>query len=243
MFAMHENLATTREVNDAKGAASCTLSIAPMMECTDKHYRCLARLLTRHTQLYTEMVVDQSIIYNQAQVIGPAQSYEHPITVQLGGSDPEMLAKAAVVCERLGYDEINLNVGCPSPKVVNKKKPSACFGARLMTDPPHVAKIVARLQEVVSIPVTVKCRTWEKLRSMPAADPPTSCALQIGVDDLDQYEHLKNFVETVVEALGPTAHFIVHARKVHPIVRSVPQRLCVVHASTVICSSRFLAFY
>eukprot|EP00854_Cymbomonas_tetramitiformis_P022636 gene22636-27329_t len=141
---MHENLATTREVNDAKGAASCTLSIAPMMECTDKHYRCLARLLTRHTQLYTEMVVDQSIIYNQAQVIGPAQSYEHPITVQLGGSDPEMLAKAAVVCERLGYDEINLN---------------------------------------------------------------------IGVDDLDQYEHLKNFVETVVEALGPTAHFIVHARK------------------------------
>ena len=166
------------------------LSIAPMMSYTDRHYRYMMRLLTRRSLLYTEMVVGSTITHNLGdrrldRALG-FDDIEHPIAVQLGGDDPETMRISAKVCEDYGYDEINLNVGCPSDRVQRGR-----FGACLMREPERVAEVLSTMREAVSIPVTVKHR--------------------IGVDDEDSYEHLYRFVDIVSKA--GTDVFIVHARK------------------------------
>eukprot|EP00894_Picocystis_sp_ML_P005244 jgi/Pico_ML_1/55761/g1405.t2 len=164
---------------------ACPISVAPMMEVTTRPFRRMMRLLTKKTWLYTEMIVAGSALHAGDQLL-PFDAEEHPITVQLGGSDPEALAQAAVLCEKQGYDAINLNCGCPSERVS-----AGCFGASLMRRPDHVAEICRRMIESVDIPVAVKCR--------------------IGVDDLDSYEHLCEFVSTV--SASGVKHFAIHARK------------------------------
>jgi len=162
------------------------VSIAPMMDCTDKHYRYLARLISPTTLLYTEMLTADAIIHGDQQKLLGFNTAEHPVVLQLGGSDPEKLAHAAKMGEQFGYDEINLNVGCPSDRVQAGR-----FGACLMKEPALVAKCVKAMQEAIAIPVTVKTR--------------------LGVDDLDSYELLSDFIQ-VVSAAGCKT-FILHARK------------------------------
>ncbi len=165
------------------------LSIAPMMSYTDRHYRYMMRLLTKKSLLYTEMVVGSTITHNLNNNLERFLGFhpiEHPIAIQLGGDDPETLKTAAVVCQDFGYDEINLNVGCPSDRVQKGR-----FGACLMKEPERVAEVLAAMQAAVQIPVTVKHR--------------------IGVDDQDSYPELHRFVE-VVSAAG-IVNFSVHARK------------------------------
>jgi tRNA-dihydrouridine synthase A len=166
------------------------LSIAPMMDCTDRHFRFFMRQITRQTLLYTEMVVAQSIHHanreNRLQKILEFHPLERPLVIQLGGSDPDSLVEAAKICEDHGFDGINLNVGCPSTRVQSGR-----FGACLMKEPHHVAECVHKMSTAVSIPVSVKHR--------------------LGVDDLDDYEHLHDFVK-IVSGTG-IQHFIVHARK------------------------------
>ena len=162
------------------------LSIAPMMDRTDRHYRYFMRQITRRTLLYTEMIVAQAIIHGDRPKLLDFSPAEKPLVLQLGGDNPVQLAKCAKIGEDWGYDAINLNVGCPSPRVQNGN-----FGACLMTQPELVAEAVGKMQQVVKIPVTVKHR--------------------IGVDDCDRYEDLVNFVQIVSEA-GCT-NFSVHARK------------------------------
>ena len=160
--------------------------IAPMMEWTDRHCRFFHRLLTRRALLYTEMITTGAVLRgDRARLLGfdPA---EHPVAVQLGGSDPKALAECARICADLGYDEINLNVGCPSDRVQSGR-----FGACLMREPALVADCVAAMRAAVAVPVTVKCR--------------------LGVDEQDEYADLERFVETV-RATGCDT-FIVHARK------------------------------
>ncbi|MCP4088854.1 MAG: tRNA dihydrouridine(20/20a) synthase DusA [Gammaproteobacteria bacterium] len=162
------------------------ISIAPMMERTDRHCRYFHRLLAPDVRLYTEMVVAQAVIKGDRQKLLRFDPVESPLALQLGGSDPALLAKAARIGEQWGYDEINLNIGCPSDRVQSGR-----FGACLMAEPEIVAASVNAMGEVVSIPVTVKTR--------------------IGIDDHDEYEYLAHFIETVAAA-GCTM-FIVHARK------------------------------
>src|SRR5215471_6384071 len=160
--------------------------IAPMMEWTDRHCRYFHRLLTRGALLYTEMITTGAVIHgDRARLIGfdPA---EHPVAVQLGGSDPRALAESARICADFGYDEINLNVGCPSDRVQEGR-----FGACLMAEPALVGECVAAMKAAVAIPVTVKCR--------------------IGIDDQDPEVALGIFAE-MVERAGADA-LIVHARK------------------------------
>ena len=160
--------------------------VAPMMEWTDTHCRVLHRLLTRRARLYTEMVTAEAVIRgNRARLLGFDAS-EHPVALQLGGSEPRRLAEAAAIAEQAGYDEINLNVGCPSDRVQSGR-----FGACLMREPDLVAECVAAMRQAVRAPVTVKCR--------------------LGVDDQDPHESLRRLVERC-EAAGVTT-FIVHARK------------------------------
>lgn len=162
------------------------LSIAPMMELTDRHYRYLMRRLTRHTVLYTEMVTTGAVLNgDQAYLLGKDDG-DAPVVLQLGGSDPAALAEAASIGEQWRYDAINMNVGCPSDRVKSGR-----FGACLMAEAALVGQCVAAMQQAVSIPVTVKCR--------------------LGIDRDDSYEALHNFVDTVASA-GCT-QFIVHARK------------------------------
>ncbi|CAM6090776.1 unnamed protein product [Calypogeia fissa] len=166
------------------------LSIAPMMDWTDNYFRTLARLMTRCAWLYTEMVVAETIVH-QADNLGrflDFDEFQHPIVLQIGGNDPGNLAKAAQLAGPYGYDEINLNCGCPSEKVVDR----GCFGASLMLNPVLVGQAMAAIAESCTVPVTVKCR--------------------IGVDNFDSYEELYTFVSTVA-AMSPTKHFIIHARK------------------------------
>jgi tRNA-dihydrouridine synthase A len=176
-------------------------SVAPMMEVTDRHFRTLARLISRRVTLYTEMVVDRTLIHNaKARALElrippiPAQGgrpiSQHPVVLQLGGSVPEELEAGARIAAEYGYTEVNLNCGCPSPKVAGK----GCFGAALMRTPETVAEATRRMAAVlpVSTPVTVKCR--------------------LGVDDDDSYESLHRFVR-IVSTGGPVSHFIIHARK------------------------------
>ena len=162
------------------------LSVAPMLDCTDRHARYLLRLLTRHTVLYTEMVVAQALIHGDRQRFMAHHDDEHPLVLQLGGSDPAQLAIAAAIGEDSGFDQINLNVGCPSERVKAGR-----FGAALMAEPAHVADIFVAMQAAVKVEVTIKCR--------------------IGIDDLDSWENFLGFVETVAEAGCRT--FIIHARK------------------------------
>ena len=159
-----------------------------MMEWTTPHYRFLARLLTRRTLLYTEMFVDNTLLFSpHAEAMLRFHPAEHPVACQLGGSNPASLARAALMAAAAGYDEINLNCGCPSAKVAG----DGAFGARLMFTPELVRDCVAAMRAVVSIPVTVKCR--------------------LGADDMDSYEAFARFVRIVAES--GCQHFIVHARK------------------------------
>ncbi|WP_407539530.1 tRNA dihydrouridine(20/20a) synthase DusA [Deinococcus radiomollis] len=163
-----------------------TLSVAPMMDWTDRHCRFFHRLLSRRTLLYTEMVTTGALLHGNAARHLAFSVAEHPVALQLGGSDPQALAASARMGEDFGYDEINLNVGCPSDRVQN-----GAFGACLMATPDVVAEGVAAMRGAVGLPVTVKHR--------------------IGIDDLDSYEHLHHFLSTVSAAGCDT--FIVHARK------------------------------
>lgn len=159
--------------------------VAPMMDGTDRHCRYFHRLLTKRARLYTEMITADAIVRGNPRRHLDFDASEHPVALQFGGSDPEMLARAARMGEEWGYDEANLNVGCPSDRVQ-----SGAFGACLMKTPALVADCVAAMRAAVKIPVTVKCR--------------------IGVDDQDPEESLPAFVETVA-ATGCDV-FIVHAR-------------------------------
>ncbi|MEZ9139459.1 MULTISPECIES: tRNA dihydrouridine(20/20a) synthase DusA [unclassified Shewanella] len=162
-----------------------SLSIAPMLDWTDRHYRYFARLMSAHTVLYTEMVTTGAIIHGQGDYLAYNQE-EHPVALQLGGSNPKDLATCAKLAFERGYDEINLNVGCPSDRVQNGR-----FGACLMGEPALVAECVDAMKQAADIPVTVKTR--------------------IGIDEQDSYEFLTDFVDTV-KAVGCDT-FIVHARK------------------------------
>jgi len=162
-------------------------SIAPMMDWTDRHCRTFHRQLTRHALLYTEMVTAPAVLHgDRVRLLGLAGQHEHPVALQLGGSDPGALGEAAAIGETFGYDEINLNVGCPSDRVQEGR-----FGACLMAEPELVAACVAAMQRQVKVPVTIKCR--------------------IGIDDQDSEADLQRFIDVVAGA-GVTA-FIVHARK------------------------------
>ena len=162
------------------------LAIAPMMDRTDRHYRYFMRLISRRVLLYTEMLTTGAILHgNRERLLGYSE-IEHPLALQLGGSDPEQLAVCARIAEDLGYDEVNLNIGCPSDRVQ-----SARFGACLMAEPALVAACIARMRQQVNIPVTVKTRT--------------------GIDQHDSYADLVEFVRTVNTAGCDT--FIIHARK------------------------------
>ncbi len=159
---------------------------APMMDWTDRHCRVFHRHLSRHALLYTEMITAQAIRHGGRQRLLGFDSFEHPVALQLGGSDPTMLSEAAKIGEDYGYREINLNVGCPSDRVQEGR-----FGACLMAEPQLVADCVEVMREAVKIPVTVKCR--------------------IGIDDQDENEGLDRFVGSVA-ATGCNT-FIIHARK------------------------------
>jgi tRNA-dihydrouridine synthase A len=163
------------------------ISVAPMMERTDRHFRYLMRLISRRTLLYTEMVTMHAIIYGDKHQHLDFNEEEHPVSLQLGGDDPEVLARCAAIAQQWGYDEINLNVGCPSPRVQRGN-----FGACLMTQPDLVARCLDAMRAACDLPVTVKHR--------------------IGVDDHDSYDHMRAFVDTVAAESGCT-RFSVHARK------------------------------
>ena len=163
------------------------LSIAPMMDCTDKHFRMIMRKISHKALLYTEMIVAQSLLYtDKKEKFLDFNDEEHPIAIQFGGDNPKILKDAARMAEDWGYDEINFNVGCPSPRVC-----SGNFGASLMKDPPKVAECIESLKNNCSLPITIKHR--------------------IGVDEDDSFEHLNNFVRYIANAGAD--RFIVHARK------------------------------
>ncbi|OGT33153.1 MAG: tRNA dihydrouridine(20/20a) synthase DusA [Gammaproteobacteria bacterium RIFCSPHIGHO2_02_FULL_39_13] len=163
-----------------------TICIAPMMAYTDRHFRYLLRLISKHAVLYTEMITAQAIINGDRPYLLDFSEAEHPIAIQLGGSDPRQLAQAAMIAEQWGYDEINLNVGCPSERVQH-----GCFGAALMKEADLVSECMKAMRESVSVPVTIKTR--------------------LGVDDCDSTIFLHDFVGKIIES-GCTV-FIMHARK------------------------------
>lgn len=160
--------------------------VAPMMDWTDRHDRVFLRQFSKQTLLYTEMVTSAALIHGDSDYLLNHDLNEHPVALQLGGSNPAELAIAAKLGETAKFDEINLNVGCPSDRVQ-----SGAFGACLMAQPSLVAECVSSMQDAVSIPVTVKCR--------------------IGIDDLDSEANLVNFIDTVSK--GGCRTFIIHARK------------------------------
>ena len=139
--------------NETIGTTSHRFCVAPMMDWTDRHDRVFLRQLSAHALLYTEMVTSAALKYGDAQYLLQHSPDEHPVALQLGGSKPTELAEAAALAERAGYDEINLNVGCPSDRVQ-----SGAFGACLMAEPDLVARCIESMRERVSLPVTVKCR-------------------------------------------------------------------------------------
>jgi tRNA-dihydrouridine synthase A len=162
------------------------LSVAPMMDWTDRHCRYFHRLLSPNARLYTEMVTAPALLHGERERLIGFDESEHPVALQLGGSEPAELAQAARIGEQFGYDEINLNVGCPSDRVQSGR-----FGACLMREPVLVGDCFVAMQEAVRVPVTVKCR--------------------LGVDAQDEYADLQHFIDTVA-ARGCTV-FVVHARK------------------------------
>lgn len=157
-----------------------------MMDWTDRHCRYLHRLLTKHALLFTEMVTSAAIVHGDRDRLLGFSAVEHPVAVQLGGSDPAELAEATRIAAAYGYDEVNLNVGCPSDRVQSGR-----FGACLMAEPQLVADCVRAMRGTTDLPVTVKCR--------------------IGIDDQDTEESLDRFVDMMIEA--GAAHIYVHARK------------------------------
>jgi tRNA-dihydrouridine synthase A len=157
-----------------------------MMERTDRHCRYFLRLISKRALLYTEMVTADAVLHGDRERLLGFDASEHPVALQLGGSDPKKLAEASRIGEEFGYDEINLNIGCPSDRVQSGR-----FGARLMAEPALVAEGVSAMRSAVSVPVTVKCR--------------------IGIDDQDAEQSLDRFIDVVADA-GCTS-FIVHARK------------------------------
>ena len=166
--------------------SSHRLCVAPMMDRSDRHFRFLTRALAPHALLYTEMLTARALLRGDAQRLLRFDTAEHPVALQLGGAHPAELASAARLGEQAGYDEVNLNVGCPSDRVQ-----AACFGAALMLDAGRVAECVAAMRAAVSVPVTVKTR--------------------LGVDEHDSYEFLTDFIARVAAAGCGT--FVVHARK------------------------------
>jgi tRNA-dihydrouridine synthase A len=162
------------------------LSVAPMMERTDRHFRYLMRLVSPRARLYTEMITSGALLHGDASRFLAFDRSEHPVAVQLGGCEPADLARAAKLAADAGYDEVNLNVGCPSGRVQ-----AGDFGAKLMLDPGRVADCVTAMREATGLPVTVKTR--------------------IGVDEHDDYEVLRGLTERVVAA--GVHGLIVHARK------------------------------
>lgn len=161
-------------------------TVAPMLDWTDRHCRYFHRLLTKQAVLYSEMVTTGAILYGDPERHLRFNKAEHPVALQLGGSEPQEMAECARIAEDYGYDEVNINVGCPSERVQK-----GAFGACLMAEPPLIADCVAAMQDAVQIPVTVKNR--------------------IGIDDQDDYGGLHQFVSTVSQAGCQT--FIIHARK------------------------------
>jgi tRNA-dihydrouridine synthase A len=162
------------------------VSVAPMMDCTDRHERYFLRLISKNVLLYTEMVVSEAISRGDKKKLLGFNINEKPVSLQIGGSSPKLLAEAAKAGEEFGYDEINLNLGCPSKKVEKNK-----FGACLMKEPNLVADCLSKMQSVTKLPVTIKTR--------------------IGYDDTEDYENLNNFI-TVLKKTGVKT-FIIHARK------------------------------
>lgn len=162
------------------------LSVAPMMDWTDRHDRYFLRLITRHARLYTEMITTGALIHGDRDRLLRFDAAEHPVALQVGGSDPDAMARAATVAQAWGYDEVNVNVGCPSDRVRSGR-----FGACLMAEPETVAACVAAMRRAADLPVTVKCR--------------------IGIDDQQGYGPFRRFVDTVADAGCGT--FLVHARK------------------------------
>ncbi|XP_061968201.1 uncharacterized protein LOC133691492 isoform X3 [Populus nigra] len=165
-------------------------SVAPMMDWTDNHYRTVARIISKHAWLYTEMLAAETIVHQQGDLdrflaFSPEQ---HPIVLQIGGNNLDNIAKATRLANSYGYDEINLNCGCPSPKVAGH----GCFGVRLMLDPKFVGEAMSVIAANTDVPVSVKCR--------------------IGLDDHDSYNELCDFIYKV-SSLSPTKHFIIHSRK------------------------------
>jgi tRNA-dihydrouridine synthase A len=162
------------------------VSLAPMMQRTDRHFRYMLRLLAPDVRLYTEMITAQALLHGAHERLLAFDPSEHPVALQLGGSDPDLLARAARLGVAAGYDEINLNIGCPSDRVSSGE-----FGACLMAKPERVAECVAAMNAAVDVPVSVKTRC--------------------GIDDQDSYEFVEHFIATV--AAAGCRLFIVHARK------------------------------
>jgi len=175
-----------QKANAVITAEEWRFSVAPMMDWTDRHCRVFHRLLSRRARLYTEMVTADAVVFGPRERLIGFDAFERPLALQLGGSDPARLAEAARIAAEWGYDEINLNCGCPSDRVQNGR-----FGACLMREPALVGECVAAMVAAVDIPITVKCR--------------------IGVDDQEPREALFTLVEAVVAA--GAAGVIVHARK------------------------------
>src|SRR5580693_9265060 len=161
-------------------------SVAPMMDWTDRHCRSFHRTLSAHARLYTEMLTAGAVLHGDRERLLGFDAAQHPVALQLGGSDPARLAQAAVIGAEFGYDEINLNVGCPSDRVQSGR-----FGACLMREPELVAECVSAMRAAVSVPITVKCR--------------------LGVDDQDPDASLRRLIDLCAQA-GVTI-FAVHARK------------------------------
>ena len=167
-------------------AQGTVVSVAPMMDCTDRFDRYFLRLMSRRTLLFTEMLTANAVIHGDRSKLLAHHLDEHPVALQLGGADPKLMAESAAIGEDFGYDEINMNVGCPSDRVQAGR-----FGACLMAEPSTVAECVNAMSVATGVPVTVKCR--------------------IGVDEHDSFEALVAFVEQVVAA--GCKHLYVHARK------------------------------
>jgi tRNA-dihydrouridine synthase A len=163
-----------------------TVSVAPMMDCTDRHERYFLRLISKNTLLYTEMIVDEAINRGDKKKLLEFNINEKPVALQIGGSSPKLLAEASKIGEDFGYDEINLNLGCPSKKVEKNK-----FGACLMKEPNLVAECLSKMQASTKLPVTIKTR--------------------IGYDNVEDYENFYNFI-SVLKSTGIKT-FIIHARK------------------------------
>ena len=162
------------------------VSVAPMMDWTDKHCRFFYRLISKNVQLYTEMITTKAILRGDKNRLLDFNADENPLVLQLGGSDPKEMAECALIAQEWGYDEVNINVGCPSDRVL-----SGSFGACLMKEPNLVAQCVETMIERCDVPITVKHR--------------------IGIDEMESYEQLSEFVDLISQK--GCQHFIVHARK------------------------------